>query len=56
MFVLTMGLFTAVLSLSVARAEQTTTKSIWDGVFTVEQAERGAAAYKTACSECHGGD
>ena len=31
-------------------------KSVWDGVFTKEQAERGAAAYKTACSECHGGD
>jgi mono/diheme cytochrome c family protein len=31
-------------------------KSVWDGVFTNEQAERGAAAYKTACSECHGND
>ena len=39
------------------RAEQvTTTKTVWDGVFTAEQAERGAAAYKTACSECHGND
>ena len=37
-----------------ARAEQS--KSVWDGVFSKEQAERGAAAYKTACSECHGGD
>ena len=32
------------------------TKSVWDGVFTKEQADRGAAAYKAACSECHGGD
>ena len=31
-------------------------KSVWDGVFTQEQAERGAAAFKTACSECHGND
>ena len=31
-------------------------KSVWDGVFSKEQAERGAAAYKAACSECHGGD
>ena len=31
-------------------------KSVWDGVFSKEQAERGAAAYKTACSECHGND
>ena len=37
-----------------ARAEQS--KSVWDGVFTKEQAERGAATYKTACSECHGND
>ena len=37
-----------------ARAEQS--KSVWDGVFTKEQAERGAAVYKTACSECHGND
>ncbi|HEX6162674.1 MAG TPA: cytochrome c [Vicinamibacterales bacterium] len=35
-------------------AEQS--KSVWDGVFTKEQADRGAAAYKSACSECHGGD
>jgi S-disulfanyl-L-cysteine oxidoreductase SoxD len=35
-------------------AEQS--KSVWDGVFTKEQAERGAAAYKASCSECHGND
>ncbi len=50
-----MGLFTAVLSLGVARA-QDAPKSIWEGVFTAEQAERGAATYKQVCSECHGGD
>lgn len=54
--VLTMGLFTAAFSFGVARAEQTTAKSIWDGVFTEEQATRGAAAYKESCSECHGND
>lgn len=31
-------------------------KSVWDGVFSKEQADRGAAAYKAACSECHGND
>ena len=31
-------------------------KSVWDGVFSQEQADRGAAAYKNACSECHGND
>jgi mono/diheme cytochrome c family protein len=31
-------------------------KTVWDGVFSKTQAERGAATYKTACSECHGND
>ena len=31
-------------------------KSVQDGVFSKEQAERGAAAYKANCSECHGND
>ncbi|MEY4095199.1 MAG: hypothetical protein RLZZ53_2398 [Acidobacteriota bacterium] len=31
-------------------------KSVWDGVYTAEQATSGAAAYKAACSECHGND
>jgi len=43
-----------------ARAEQAAApgaaKTVWDGVFTAAQAERGAAAFKTACSECHGND
>ena len=59
-FVLAIGLFVAALSFSAVRAEQAAApaemKSIWDGVFTAEQAERGAEAYKTSCSECHGGD
>ena len=60
-FFLSVGLLAASLSYSVVRAEQAAApagdaKSIWDGVFTAEQAERGAEAYKTSCSECHGGD
>ena len=31
-------------------------KSVWDGVFTAEQATRGADTFKTNCSECHGND
>jgi mono/diheme cytochrome c family protein len=31
-----------------------TTTSVWDGVFTVEQAKRGAAVYANACASCHG--
>lgn len=28
--------------------------SVWDGVYTEEQAERGQAVYSGACSSCHG--
>ena len=31
-----------------------TTISVWDGVFTGEQAKRGAAVYAKACASCHG--
>jgi quinoprotein glucose dehydrogenase len=32
------------------------TKTVWDGVFTKEQADRGAQSYDKNCSECHGKD
>ena len=28
--------------------------SVWDGVFTGEQAARGEASYRKACASCHG--
>lgn len=31
-------------------------RTVWDGVYTEAQAERGLAAYKSSCLECHGGD
>jgi len=31
-------------------------RTVWDGVYTDAQAERGAEVYKSACSECHGAD
>ena len=31
-------------------------QSMWDGVYTMEQAERGAEIYGPACSACHGGE
>jgi mono/diheme cytochrome c family protein len=29
-------------------------RSVWDGVFTLEQAERGDKAYAANCASCHG--
>ena len=31
-----------------------TSRSVWDGVYTAEQAERGAALYSMECASCHG--
>jgi mono/diheme cytochrome c family protein len=37
-----------------AQERPRTTTSIWDGVFTVEQARRGQTAYTGPCDRCHG--
>ena len=31
-------------------------RSVWDGVYTAEQALRGAPLYQQSCAECHGPD
>ncbi len=31
-------------------------RTVWDGVYTAEQARRGAEAYEQVCAECHGAD
>jgi quinoprotein glucose dehydrogenase len=51
----------ATVSHSTLQATQTAAagggqKSVQDGVFSKEQAERGAAQFKQSCSECHGND
>jgi len=33
-----------------------TTSTVWAGVYTQKQADRGASSYKQACSSCHGED
>ena len=46
---------TIAASLSAAQESSTAdTRSVWDGVYTADQAMRGEASYKTACSSCHG--
>jgi mono/diheme cytochrome c family protein len=31
-------------------------QSVWDGVYTTEQAQRGATFYQESCAECHGSE
>src|SRR5215212_2416752 len=47
---------TTVLMLRSTVHAQPPTKSIWDGVYTEEQATRGKALYSQECSSCHGGE
>jgi mono/diheme cytochrome c family protein len=37
-----------------AAAEPQNSHSVWDGVYTAEQATRGRALYFTHCANCHG--
>ncbi len=39
---------------SPALQAQEATRTTWDGVFTVEQAERGGDIYRGMCASCHG--
>jgi mono/diheme cytochrome c family protein len=40
----------------VLRAQETapTSRSVWDGVYTEEQAKRGEELYRKECASCHG--
>ena len=49
------GLATAVMSSASAQQNPPTTRSVWDGVYTSEQAKRGEATYRRFCAACHGG-
>ena len=46
------------LALTVARgvAQGPITQTVWDGVYTIEQAKRGEQTFKRACGYCHRDD
>src|SRR4051812_14855338 len=48
--IILLALFSAVL------APAQTHKTVWDGVFTAEQAIRGKALFATTCAACHSAD
>ena len=45
----------ALLPMAAALLAQTT-RSVWDGVYTADQARRGLAVYARECASCHGAD
>src|SRR5262245_11817232 len=46
----------ALVAFRSATAAQEPSRSVWDGVYTEEQAKRGAALYGRECASCHGVD
>lgn len=49
------GFLTIVAFHSAPRAQENQApRSVWDGVYTKEQAKRGADLYSRECSSCHG--
>ncbi len=50
-----LALFLLVLLSAVGRAQAPAAgRTVWEGVFTAEQAERGRPQYSANCAECHG--
>ena len=49
--VLGVGFFVLVMAIAVAGQAE---KTVWDGVYTEEQAKRGADVYAEKCAMCHG--
>jgi mono/diheme cytochrome c family protein len=41
---------------SVLRGQGTASRSVWDGVYTDQQAQRGETPYHDYCADCHGDD
>jgi len=43
-----------IFGLTAVGAQSPAPRSVWDGVYTAEQARRGQAIYNTQCASCHG--
>jgi alcohol dehydrogenase (cytochrome c) len=41
-------------SVFLADAQEPGTRTVWQGVYSAAQSERGAAVYKQSCGTCHG--
>jgi len=48
--------FAAIIVLRSTVHAQTPAKSVWDGIYTEEQATRGKSVYSQECASCHGSE
>jgi mono/diheme cytochrome c family protein len=49
-----MSRFIVLAAVAVVISAQSAERSVWDGVYTVEQAKRGETLYANNCASCHG--
>lgn len=49
------GVFMAAVAGDLGSVDAQSKRSIWDGVYTQEQAENGGFLYEAGCASCHGG-
>ena len=54
--ILALSLIAALRSTPRAQQPDKAPRSVWDGVYTKEQAKRGEGLYANNCSSCHGPD
>jgi mono/diheme cytochrome c family protein len=50
-----LGLAAICAAVSLVRAQEAV-RSVWDGVYTDDQAKRGEPKYRESCADCHGDD
>jgi len=50
------AILVAAALIATVAAQESTQLSVWDGVYTSAQAERGHVLYDRHCGECHGDD
>ena len=46
--------FALVLTTTLIAAQELSTRTIWQGVYTAAQSERGRSVYQSSCGQCHG--
>ena len=46
--------FAVVLTTGLIVAQEPATRSVWQGVYTAAQGERGRSVYQQSCGQCHG--
>jgi S-disulfanyl-L-cysteine oxidoreductase SoxD len=46
--------FALVVTTTLIAAQEPSTRSVWQGVYTAAQSERGRVVYQSSCGQCHG--